>query len=251
MTGFPRFGFCSVVLMAAIGCDTPVDVDLHITGRVTLYDELGHKVASAGGVRVTALSPSCSRTYEAFTNTTGRFDLELPDEKGVPLLFSRDGYGDMLRFNVEEETEPIQVGLFARSSAAVTAATAVAESCGTVTCLRLELDVEDFFGPGTTRRLFRVYLGTDPGVSLLDYQFTFLLVVPNDQPGLLRDGSAATFTSGGLHGLLGSFPTGTTVHLVIHGATENLASSYTSPENGLEIFTDLSTASANAAFIIP
>ena len=152
---------------------------------------------------------------------------------------------------MEEETEPIQVGVFARSSAAVTAANAVAESCGTVNCLGLALDVDNFFGPGTTRRVFRLYLSTDPGVSSFDHQFTDLLFVPNSQPELVQAGSDATFELDGLHGLLGSFTTGTTVHLVIHGATENLANSYTSPDNGLEIFTDLSIISARASFIIP
>jgi hypothetical protein len=141
--------------------------------------------------------------------------------------------------------------MFARSSAAVTGADATAESCGTVNCLRLALNVDDFFGPGITRRIFRLYLSTDPGVSAFDYQTTDLLIVPNTQPGLSRVGSDATFELEGLHGLLGSFTTGTTVHLVIHGATENLANGYLSPANGLEIFTDLSTIFSRASFIIP
>lgn len=245
------FGFCSVLVMAAAGCDSPADLHPSITGQVTLYDELGHQLPTADQVQVNALSLSSIRKYETFTDASGRFELELPDEEAVPLLFSRDGFGDMFRFDLEEETEPIQVGLFARSSAAVTAANAVAESCGTVNCLRLALDVDNFFGPGTTRRVFRLYLSTDQGVSFFDYQFTDLLFVPNTQPELVQAGSDATFELDGLHGLLGSFTSGTTVHLVIHGATENLANSYTSPESRLEIFTDLSTISAGASFIIP
>ena len=60
-----------------------------------------------------------------------------------------------------------------------------------------------------------------------------------------------SFELGGLHGLLGSFPAGTTVHLVIHGATENLDTSYPNPVNGLPVFTDLSPNSARASFVIP
>lgn len=251
MTVRSCFGFCSVLVMAAAGCDNPMDVQHRITGQVALHDELGHQLPSADQVKVSALSLSSIKKYETFTDASGRFELELPDEEAIPLLLSRDGFGDMFRFDVEEEAEPIQVGLFARSSADVTAASAVAGPCGTVNCLKLALDVDNFFGPGTTRRVFRLYLSTDPGVSFFDYQFTDLLLVPNTQPGLSQAGSAATFELDEIHGLLGSFTTGTTVHLVIYGATENLANSYTSPDNGLEIFTDLSTVSARASFMIP
>jgi hypothetical protein len=78
----------------------------------------------------------------------------------------------MFRFDIDGETGPIQVNLFARSSAEVTSVGAVGEPCGPVNCLRLvlALEVSDFFGLGTTRRLFRLYLSTDPGVSAHDYQ---------------------------------------------------------------------------------
>ena len=127
----------------------------------------------------------------------------------------------------------------------------MAESCGTVNCLRLALEVDDFFRPDATRRIFRLYLSTHPQVTFFDYQFTDLLIVPNDQPGLVQAGSDATFELDGLHGFLGSFTTGTTVHLLIYGATENLANSYTVPGDDLEIFTDLSTVFATASFVIP
>ena len=227
--------FLSVLMMLAVGCDSPTKVQPSITGQVALYDEWGHLLPTAAQVQVNALSLSSIRKYETFTDASGRFELELPNGEAVPLLFSRDGFGDMFRFDLEQETEPIQVSLFARSSAAVTAADAVAESCGTVNCLRLALDVENFFVPGATRRVFRLYLSTDPGVSFFEYQLTDLLFVPDTQPGLVKAGSHATFELDGLHGLLGSFTTGTTVYLVIHGATENLASSYTGPDSGLEI----------------
>jgi len=220
---------------------------------VALHDELGARLSSADQVRVTALTPSSSRKYETFTDSAGRFELELPDREAVPLLFSREGFGDMFRFDVDGETGWIDVKLFARSSAEVTSVGAVAEPCGTpiIYCPRLAMEVSNFFGPGTTRRLFRVYLSTDPGVSAHDYDVTRLLVVPNDQPGLLQDGPDAAFELDYLHGFLGSFPTGTTVHLVIYGATENLSNSYLDPTTGLEIFTDLSPVSAKASFIIP
>ena len=88
-------------------------------------------------------------------------------------------------------------------------------------------------------------------MSVYDYDVTRLLVVPNDQPGLLQEGPDAQFELDYLHGFLGSFPTGTMVHLVIHGATENLSNSYLDPNTGLEIFTDLSPVSAKASFIVP
>ena len=49
----------------------------------------------------------------------------------------------------------------------------------------------------------------------------------------------------------GSLPPGTTVYLANHGATENLANSYTVPGDDLDIFTDLSTVFTTAWFIIP
>lgn len=244
-------GIGFILVMAVAGCDEPLDVHPRVTGQVVLYDELGHTLPAADGVRVSALSVSSIRQYEAFTDPSGSFQLELPEKEVVPLLFSKEGFGAMFRFGVVEETEPIDVGMFAVSSALVTTVTAEAEPCGAVRCLSLALDVENFFGAGSTRRVFRVYMSADPAVNVFEYRFTDLLVVPNDQPGLVQTGSDATFELDGLNGLLGSFATGTTVHLVIHGATENLDSSYPSPENGLAIFTDISPVSAGASFIIP
>ncbi len=241
----------SVLVMVAVGCDDPTTVQPVVTGQVALFDELGTLLPFADQVQVAALSPSSIRTVETVTDEQGRFELELPDAEVGPLLFSRDGFGDMFRFDVGTETESIHVDLFAHSSAAVTGVDAQAESCGTFNCLRLGLEVENFFGPGITRRLFRMYMSTDPEVSYLDYLFTNLLVVPNDQNGLIKTGSDATFELDGLHGILGSFPTGTEVYLVIHGATENLTNGYLAPDNGLEIFTDLSRVSAGTSFIIP
>jgi hypothetical protein len=253
-----RRSYCFLFVLAvlAVGCGGPTNpvhtkLGPQITGQVFLYAELGNQLPVADQVQVSALSMSSTRQYQTITDASGWFELEIPDEEAVPLLFSRDGFGDMFRYDVEEETEPIQVGLFARSSAAVTAVQAVAESCGTVNCLRLALEVDDFFRPDATRRIFRLYLSTNAAVTVFDYQFTDLLIVPNDQPGLVQEGSDATFELDGLQGLLGSFTTGTTVHLLIYGATENLANSYTVPGDDLEIFTDLSTVFKTASFIIP
>ena len=252
MTFWRCFCSLSVLVMIGAGCDDPVSVRPGtVTGEVVLYDELGNQLPSAGGVQVAALSTSSIQQYQTSTNASGWFELELPSGENVPLMFSRDGFGDMFRYDVEEDQEPIQVGLFARSSAAPVEVIPVAESCGTVNCLRLALDVDDFFAQGITRRLFRLYLSTDPALEPWDYQFTDLLIVPNDQPGLVQTGAGATFELDGLHGLLDSFSAGTTVHLLIHGATENLESSYPEPDSGRPIFTDLSVASARASFIIP
>ncbi len=244
-------GFGIILVMAMAGCDEPLDVLPRVTGRVVLYDERGNALPAADGIRVSALSASSIRQYEAFTDPSGSFEIELPENEVVPLLFSLEGFGEMFRFDVEEEAEPIEVGMFAISSARVTSATAEAEPCGTLRCLSLALEVENFFGAGTTRRAFRVYMSTDPAVSAFGYRVTDLLVVPNDQPGLVQTGSDATFELDGLSGLLGSFATGAMVHLVIHGATENMDSGYPSPENGLAIFTDISPVSAEASFIVP
>jgi hypothetical protein len=241
----------SVLAMAAIGCDGPTEVAPRVTGQVALYDELAKERPSAGQVNVAALSVSSIRQYQTFTDASGWFDLELPAGEDVPLQFSRDGYGDMYRFGVEGSAEPMHVDMFARSSAAVTSVEAEAEPCGTVPCLRLALEVENFFLPGATRRVFRIFMGADAGVSDLDYEFTDLLVVPNDQPGLEQIGADATFQLDGLAGVLGGFGPGTTVHVVVHGATENLANSYEEPGTGLEIFTDLSAVSARASFVVP
>jgi hypothetical protein len=254
MTAKRCLGFLSILVVVAVGCESPTTTNVQpvIRGDVDLYDELGTRLPSADQVRVEALTPSSLGKYEAFTDATGHFELELPDTEAVPLPFSRDGFGDMFRFDVKDGTESIHIRLCARSSAEVTSVAAMAEPCGTtVNCIRLAMEVGNFFGPGTTRRLFRMYLSTDPGVSAHDYDLMGLLVVPNNQPGLLQEGPDAEFESDYLHGFLGSLPTGNTVHLVIHGATENLASSYMEPNTGLEIFTDLSQVSAEASFIVP
>ena len=242
-------------MILAVGCGTstapgPAKFGLSVTGQVSLYDELGNQLPLADQVLVSALSMSSIRQYQTVTDASGRFELELPDEEAVPLLFSRDGFGDMFRYDIEEETQPIQVRLFARSSATVTAVQPMAVSCGLVNCLALALEVDDFFRPDATRRIFRLYLSTDSAVTFFDYQFTDVLVVPNDQSGLVQTGSDATFELDGLDGLLGSFTTGTTVHLLVYGATENLTHSYTVPGTDLEIFTDISTVLSTASFII-
>jgi hypothetical protein len=167
-------------------------------------------------------------------------------------MFSREGFGDMFFFGVEEATEPIRVRLYARSSAKPMKVTAVAKPCGTFPCLEMDMDVNDFFGPGITRRLFRFFLSTDPGVSSFHYEFNnFLVVNPVTQPGFVRDGSDATFHLDGIQGALGSFTTGQTVHMVVYGATENLASDYPQPDTGFPIYTDLSTVAARTSFIMP
>lgn len=242
------------MVMMVGGCDDePVGIQPKtVTGEVDLYDELGNPLSSAGEVRVAALSISSIQQYQTFTDASGRFELELPEEETVPLMFSREGYGDMFFFGVESATEPVRVRLFARSSARPTKVTAVAKPCGTFPCIEMDMDVENFFGPGVTRRLFRFFLSTDPGVSYYDYEFTnFLVVVPDALPGFVRDGSDATFHMDGIHGALGSFTTGQTVHMVVYGATENLASEYPQPDTGLPIYTDLSTVAARASFIMP
>ncbi len=246
------FIFFIVAAAVAGGCDDPVSVQPDtISGQVSLYDELGNPLSVRDQVQVAALSSSSIRQYLTYTDASGRFELELPEGESVPLLFTRDGFGDMYLYDVDDETEPIQVELFQRSSADVTAVGATAESCGTVDCLRLVLDVQNFFGDDTTRRLFRLFMSTDPGMSFWNYQVTDLLVVPNDQPGLVQDGANATFELDGVHGLLDSFPSGTRVHLRIYGATENLSNSYPQPDTGLEIFTDISDGFAKTIFVIP
>lgn len=240
-----------VLLFALTACDDPTDLPPSISGEVSLYDEFGDLLSSADQVQVAALSSSSVKQYLTLTDASGRFELEIPAEAEVPLLFTRDGFGDMFRFDVEEDSGPLQVDLFETSSATVTSVAASAESCGTFNCLGVDLDVQTFFGPSNGRRVFRLFLSTDPGGSALVYEVTSLLFVPNDHPGLVQTGVDATFELDGLTGLLNSFPTGTTVYLVIHGATENLGNSYLEPGTGLEIFTDLSAVSARASFVIP
>ena len=74
---------------------------------MSLYDELENQLPVADQVQVSALSMSSISQYQTFTDASGWFQLELPDEEAVPLLFSRDGFGDMFRYDVEEETEPL------------------------------------------------------------------------------------------------------------------------------------------------
>lgn len=246
----------AVLALAVAGCDDPAGVQLKtVKGEVTLYDELGQELASAGGVLVGALSMSSGQQYQTTTKASGSFKLRVPDEESVSLQFSREGFGDMFAFDVEVEGEPMQVDLFARSSATPVTVIAEAESCGTVNCLALALAVDDFFGTGTSRRVFRVYLSTDPGMTLTDrytdYEFTGLLFVPNDQPGLNQVGTGAEFQLDGIHGFLDSFTPGATVYLDIYGATENLEAGYESQDQGLMIFTDLSAGSARTSFVIP
>ncbi|MEJ2207063.1 MAG: hypothetical protein P8170_23525 [Gemmatimonadota bacterium] len=245
------YGRLALLALIVVGCDDPTTTPApHLAGEVSLYDELGHRLPSAGQVSVGVLTPSSVRQYQTFTDDEGRFQVELPDAESFDLMLSRDGFGDMFRYGVVQEREPVRVDMFARSSAAVTAASAWAESCG-VLCLRLALEVDDFFVPGAGRRLFRIFLGTDPELKDWAYDVTDLLVVSNDQPGLVRTGDAAAFELDGLRGLLDGFPPGATVHVLVHGATENLTNSYRQPWSDLEIFTDLSLTSARTSFVMP
>jgi hypothetical protein len=244
-------GWLTLLALALIGCDAPTAPAPHLAGEVALYDELGHRLPTAGQVSVSVLTLSSVRQYQAVTDDEGRFRVELPDAASFDLMLSRDGFGDMFRYGVVEGREPVLIDMFARSSAAVTAVGAWAEECGSEPCLRLALEVDDFFGLGAGRRLFRVFLGTDLELEDWRYDVTALLVVPDDQPGLVRSGDAAAFELDGLRGLLDGFPPGATVHVLIHGATENLANGYRQPWGDLEIFTDLSLVSARASFVMP
>jgi hypothetical protein len=241
----------AVFVLAVAGCHSPLVTTPHIEGEVTLYDEFGRRIPTAGEVRVAVLTLSSVRQYQDFTDVEGRFSIEeLPEGETLDLMLSRDGFGDMFRYGVEKDGEPLGIDMFERSSASVTTVTARAESCG-VPCLRLAMEVDGFFGVDAGRRLFRIFLGTDPGLEAWDYAHTDLLVVPNDQLGLVRTGDTAAFELDGLFVLPGAFTPGTTVRVLVHGATENLTNSYRQPWDDLEIFTDLSLTSARASFVMP
>lgn len=243
-------GFLTLLLVASCESST-VRPSLQVAGRVTLFDEVGVRLSTAEQVSVTLLDPGGTAVLaETSTDATGQFSLELPDEGVFSLAFRKDGFGTMYRYGVDHTASAIQARLFARSSAVVSSVQANAELCG-VPCLRLVLGVDNFFGVAAGRRVFRVFLGTYPGISPTSYQVADLLFVPNDQPGLERDGSAARFVLDGLFGLIHSFAPGRRVYVLVHAATENLTNSFIDPFSGVEIFTDLSPDHARSSFIMP
>ena len=246
------FLFPTVILLAMGACDSPTHPSgPYLAGEVTMYDEDGHPVSPANDVTVSALSPSSVRQYLAHTDNNGSFEVEIPDTETVDLLFERDGFGQMFRYGIPRDGGPVEVDMFAQSSGAVTSMTAEAYPCGSVNCLRLTLAVDNFFATEAHRRLFRIFLSTDPGMSYYDYELTSLLIVPDTQPGIVRSGDNATFELEGITGLVGAFPAGTTVYAAAHGATENSGTGYTQPGSTLEIYTDLSPVPATTSFIIP
>ena len=240
------------LMVLLVACeDSPTEGQPQITGRISLFDELGSQLSSADGVRVGVLTPSSVEQWVAVTDNQGDFSLELPGEDLFDLIIEREGFGTRLLYGLDPDMGPLLERLFVRSSAVVTAVDASAASWGSVNCLYLAMDVDNFFAQGITRRLLRFFLSTDAGVTDFDYEFTGLLVVPEDQPGLVQTGTAASFELGGITGVLEGFESGDTLYMVVHGATENLTNSYPQFGTGPEIFTDLSPASAGTSFIIP
>ena len=242
----------ALFMVSLVACEnSPTEGQPRITGRVSLFDEMVFQLPSAGGVQVGVLSPSSVKQWVAVTDNQGNFSLELPDRSPFDLILEREGFGTRLLYGLDPDMGPLQERLFVRSSAVVTSVVASAASCGSVHCLYLAMDVDNFFAPGITRRLLRFFLGTDAGVTDFDYEFTGLLVVPEDQPGLVQTGTAASFELEGIRGVLEEFEAGDTLFMVVHGATENLTNSFPQFGTGPEIFTDLSTASARTSFILP
>ena len=246
------FGISLVLTLAFAGCEDPVDVQSNsIPGDVTLYDELARSLPDADQVTVRLLDADESVLGEVLTGADGSFEFEVEDGGPFTLIFAKAGFGTFWMYDVAGGPEAVEAELFARSTAEVRAVQAHAHSCGDIDCLRLTMDVAHFFLEGPTRRFFRIFLSTDAGVSWAGYESTSLLVVPEDQPGLQSAGTIVTFELSGLRGGLSGFPSGATVHLVIHGATENLSNSYTDPVLGVEVFTDLSPVSARATVVMP
>jgi hypothetical protein len=244
-----RFRVAASVAMMAIGCGTPAEPLHLLAGEVTLRDELGSTRSARDGVTV-VLVGATGTVDTTRTGADGGFAFEVRSLDPATLRFARDGFGTTQVSDVVPDAGRIAVLLTARSTAVVTALSGSADFCGTTACLRLRLNVDSFFA-GTSRRLFRVFVGATPKVSDHDYAATGILVVPNDQPGLVVDGTAASFELAPVAGLLGGFQEGTTVHVVVFGATENWQNSFEDPETGLEIFTDLSGASARITVEIP
>ena len=113
------------------------------------------------------------------------------------------------------------------------------------------MTVDRFLGPATSRRVFRFFYSrnADPGPG--NHDVTHAVFVPNDQPGLRLDGTTAHLELDGSWSPIASFPSGSTIHLRVYGATENLTNSYVDPVTGMEVFTDLSPEWAQTTFIMP
>lgn len=242
-----------VLALVLPSCDDPVKVETlpTITGNVRLHDELANQLPDAGQVTVRLIGPDQSALGETVTSDDGSFEFEVAEEGPFSLVFGKEGFGTQWMWDVAVGGGPEWVDLYARSTAEVRSVEASAYDCGSIDCLGLTMEVAHFFLEGPTRRLFRVFMSTDVGVSWAGYESTSLLVVPEDQPGLEPHGTSATFELSGLRGGLSNFPAGATVHLVIHGATENLSNSFVDPVLGLEVFTDLSPVSARATVVMP
>ena len=238
-------------LALSVACESPVTTEvLRVEGRVELFNELGHELPADTGVSITLLGTAGAILDRTTTDAAGQFAIDLPHDSEFTLRFQRHGFGSTYRFGLGPDSGPIEAKLFARSSAGIVSALASAVPCGTFPCLRLALEVDDFVIAGSGRRWFRIFLSRDPAVGTENYEVTHLLVVPIDQPGLLLDGNRASFEVDG-HGIIHTFPSGSRVHLLVHGATENLVNSFVDPTTGVEVFTDLSTTWARTSFDMP
>ncbi len=242
-------GFVALLLVAS--CESPsAPPEFTVGGEVVLFNELGGALESAEGVSVGLLGPGDAELAETSTDPAGRFSLDLPYEGEFSLVFRKEGFGTTYHFGVAQDAGSIEAELFAQSTASVTSVMAAAEECGTVPCLHLVLDVENF-PAGNGRRVLRIFLSSEAGISPEDYEVTDLLFVTEDDPGLQLDGTTAHVELDGVFGMIESFPSGSLVHVLVRGATENLNSGYVDPDSGVEVFTDLSPVGAQDSFIMP
>lgn len=242
----------AVALLSA-GCSSITDLpSVHkvLDGSVVLFDELGQVMPSAAGVVVGVLSASSVYRVTDTTNSAGEFSLEVTHIGGTSLIFEKLGFGQQFRYALTENSPLDGVELYQLSSAEVTSVEAEAEDCGDTPCFSLEMEVDNFFLDGAGRRVFRVFLSSNPDVGPLSYQESQLIFVPNDQPGLVQSGSDAVFRVGNLTGFLTQFSSGTTVHVAVVGATENLSSGYLFDWYDEEFYTDLSPVSAKDSFVM-
>ena len=241
-----RPGNVMALLMAAAGClDASTSPAPTISGLVTLRSESGVPLVDASGVRILLLADGAGTVVT--TGADGQFALEARPGVAYRLEAERAGFATIVATNVVAGGAPLGLSLPERSSAVPTAVTASREPCGTVDCLALDITADHAFTPTIRRRLFRAFIGPLPGLTSTQYDQSLVLIVPDDQPDLVREGDRVVIPLRLLHGVdFARHPADSTLGVLVFGATENFAAAYTDPVTGRAIFADLSPASSLA-----
>ena len=240
------FGFRIKILLVAmvsglimLSCSTSNDIELKsITGKATVYNEIGDQLAESGGVEVSLTSSDSTTVSDRnFTTTTlddGSYEFsEIPD--GIyQLSFDRKGIASLLVPNIVVENNDlnninVDLSELPTHSIETLEAKVVPNSFnntdGSVasTALQMNLSVSNFLAEdkNVTRRLFRVFWGKNENVSRTNFEEMSILVAANDSPDVTLSNRDATFSATVPSALMNQLPSGARFYVAIYEATEN------------------------------